>query len=478
MEKASAQRTGWPRSNLGYWGRRRGSSVTKPVVGGQTDTNGHSVSFSSTDSTDYNNSSTSNNINKSDPSYFLGADTTEPQPQRGIPKPRTFSVLSSLTQSFSRGSLTSRGTSNRKVSTESTASGSVTHDLVTVRHDLPRAAKYPLEKALIGDQNDQATPTPVMPGSASAAAPVDARLITTAMPPEYWAGRFMALHDRFRSELLQPQRLARITKMHADNSLDRAHAGTHAATAPAAAALNNPSRSAYSMTRISRPADPGCDVPAGRNGYSRHTSRRIPQSATSDAILQTTSYGSSAVRDLPALLPPQFPYPRVSSYEQATLRLPVASVTQHHPASPCFQGASTKTNQDDRDGDVDDDDARCRRVFVHLEALCLTDAARASLRAWRVTFARRTRRLALLPSASSATASATTAGSDNLEHHGYDEDGNGGLGRRRGLVRKLRRSFGVGVVELANTGCVDDGERWVVESGRETRKGAGRLSFR
>lgn len=44
-----------------------------------------------------------------------------------------------------------------------------------------------------------------------------------------------------------------------------------------------------------------------------------------------------------------------------------------------------------------DDDERCKRVFVHLEAFCATDEARDSLRTWQQEFARKTGRKKLLP---------------------------------------------------------------------------------
>lgn len=44
-----------------------------------------------------------------------------------------------------------------------------------------------------------------------------------------------------------------------------------------------------------------------------------------------------------------------------------------------------------------DEDERCRRVFVHLEAFCATDEARRSLRLWQQDYARKTGRKKLLP---------------------------------------------------------------------------------
>jgi hypothetical protein len=46
---------------------------------------------------------------------------------------------------------------------------------------------------------------------------------------------------------------------------------------------------------------------------------------------------------------------------------------------------------------LSDDDNRCRRVFLHLEALCTTHEARSSLYAWQQGYARQTGREALLP---------------------------------------------------------------------------------
>jgi hypothetical protein len=46
---------------------------------------------------------------------------------------------------------------------------------------------------------------------------------------------------------------------------------------------------------------------------------------------------------------------------------------------------------------LSDDDNRCRRVFLHLDALCATDEAKRSLHVWQQDYARRTGRECLLP---------------------------------------------------------------------------------
>lgn len=45
------------------------------------------------------------------------------------------------------------------------------------------------------------------------------------------------------------------------------------------------------------------------------------------------------------------------------------------------------------------DDERCKRIFVHLEAFCATDEARNSLHLWQLDYARKTGRKKLMPKA-------------------------------------------------------------------------------
>lgn len=46
---------------------------------------------------------------------------------------------------------------------------------------------------------------------------------------------------------------------------------------------------------------------------------------------------------------------------------------------------------------TNDEDARCRRVFDHLDSLCTTAEARRSLHVWQQAYARRHGRPSLLP---------------------------------------------------------------------------------
>lgn len=60
-----------------------------------------------------------------------------------------------------------------------------------------------------------------------------------------------------------------------------------------------------------------------------------------------------------------------------------------------------------------DEHARCRRIFVHLEAVCATDEARRSLRLWQRDYARKTGRKSLLPKGS-----VTDEDEGSEQHHG------------------------------------------------------------
>ncbi|KAJ0119698.1 hypothetical protein J7T55_013901 [Diaporthe amygdali] len=95
---------------------------------------------------------------------------------------------------------------------------------------------------------------------------------------------------------------------------------------------------------------------------------------------------------------------REPQYTRFNTRLPPsatsAAVLQQTTGSGL--GADTSSNQSLAMHAADaelllDDDERCKRVFIHLEAFCATDDARRSLFAWRQDFARKTRRPKLLP---------------------------------------------------------------------------------
>jgi hypothetical protein len=92
---------------------------------------------------------------------------------------------------------------------------------------------------------------------------------------------------------------------------------------------------------------------------------------------------------------------------------------------------------------ADSEESRTRRVLLHLEHMCATPEARASLRSWRAAYARKTRRAEFLPPGVSLT-TATDSICDDVDsnkesehHHGGHEFGEKG----KRLVRRLRRSL-------------------------------------
>ncbi|KAK2022806.1 hypothetical protein LX32DRAFT_709410 [Colletotrichum zoysiae] len=191
---------------------------------------------------------------------------------------RTLTVLSSLTASLSKSSLTSFTGSERKVS-QQTVPSRKTSISSTFGSNAPTRT---------------ATPTPATTND-------NPLIITTAQPSAYWSGRFLSLQDRFQGECLQEKTLATLITAHATK-----------------ATLLAQQREAYK--------DRG----------------NLPLSTTT----ALDHYGTAANR-----------------------------------------GASL----------LSDEDNRCLRIFLHLDALCDTPEAQKSLHAWQEAYARKNRREALLP---------------------------------------------------------------------------------
>ncbi|KAL7938797.1 hypothetical protein V8C35DRAFT_289224 [Trichoderma chlorosporum] len=76
-----------------------------------------------------------------------------------------------------------------------------------------------------------------------------------------------------------------------------------------------------------------------------------------------------------------------SSIYQRTSHLPISTTTS------ALKSLMTSSNTPS----VTEEDARCHRVFDHLDSLCTTVEARCSLHAWQQTYARRHSRPSLLP---------------------------------------------------------------------------------
>ncbi|ORY61630.1 uncharacterized protein BCR38DRAFT_487378 [Pseudomassariella vexata] len=205
-----------------------------------------------------------------------------------IPKSRTMNVFSNLTSSISRASIPnfSRTTSTSSAAeSDSGASLSSRPSTANVRPEI-----------------------------------INPRQIHTAQPSAYWTGRFMALQDRFHSEMLLPDNLTTLVNAHAHRSI------------------------------VPRP--------------------KLP------------SHG----------LATSFTNPNLASYAKSCKQTSSSSTT----ASPNTTGQLNARNSIDAEM-LENEENRCRRVFLHLEALCTTSEAKRSLHAWQQSYARRTGKEEFLP---------------------------------------------------------------------------------
>ncbi|KAK3901987.1 hypothetical protein C8A05DRAFT_15901 [Staphylotrichum tortipilum] len=311
------------------------------------------------------------------------------QHRTSIPKSRTFSVFSNLTQSFSLGSIASRGTGSRNVSGESHVSNiNPVSQPVHQPHSRPQPeTNYPASPTLV--------PSSPPPTAFLAASPSSIKEITTAMPPQYWAGRFMALHDRIHNELLEPHNLARVYKTQA-----AAQCPTTASSASQAAAENNPSKSIYAAPRAAQ-TNKNSRV-SGQQRY--HQPSRIPQSATSGAIIQSSAYKAHTPHYSPSstILRTSTNENTIPEHAPTVYTIPSTTSTNCHPTTlhltpqdlPLAPTQPTHTTQPPQD----DDQTRAHRVLALLASHCTTPAALGSLHAWQTEwFLRQNRRQNLLP---------------------------------------------------------------------------------
>ncbi|KZL82443.1 hypothetical protein CI238_03178 [Colletotrichum incanum] len=200
--------------------------------------------------------------------------------KKPLPKSRTLTVLSNLTASLSKSSLTSFTGSERK-SSQPTVMSRKTSSSSTFASDAPTR-----------------TATPTTPD-------VNPVIVTTAQPSAYWTGRFLSLQDRFQGESLQDKTLSTFVTAHASKATVLAQQ---------------------------------------REVYQRRGN--LPLSTTT----ALDRYGIAAIQEAERL---------------------------------------------------SDEDNRCLRIFLHLDALCGTPEAQKSLHVWQQAYARRMRRDALLPQGTS-----------------------------------------------------------------------------
>jgi hypothetical protein len=230
------------------------------------------------------------------------------------------------------------------------------------------------------------------------------------MPSQYWAGRFQGLHDRFRNEILSKDKLEGLIAVHAAKPSSK-----HSHPTPAQIPPAHPSTSIFTP---SRPKPGRLGMPPSKSAS------RIPTSKTSSAILQpnSTAQATTAISSIPL-------------HAATTYTIPAAPP----PSSP----SQWKTIAQHQDNSLLlDDDNRCRRVFLHLEALCTSPEAVASLHVWQQAYARKVGKEVLLPKG--GTMKDVRERSSGIVARLFA--GNGGNASRRsaGVVERSATTIGLG----------------------------------
>ncbi|RYP58513.1 hypothetical protein DL769_008929 [Monosporascus sp. CRB-8-3] len=280
----------------------------------------------------------------------------KPKAQPTIPRSRTINVFSNITNSLSRSSLTSfTRNDSRHPSTSTTATTSTrgTADSSTTesRFGMPTSTSSSI-RAVASNSS---------PGK-----------IRTAQPSAYWTGRFVALHDKFRSETLPPENLPTVIYAQAERAPSKATTtlGLHAAATTGS---------------IPPPRQPLKTTSSSGNAFAHR--------------LETTATTASNNR--------KHKHTASSSTTKSTIT--VTAITATSTATTPYKSMAkpgtgwVRPRQEEGEEEADslltmhDEQRRSRRAFRHLEALCVTGEARRSLHAWQQTYARRVDCEALLP---------------------------------------------------------------------------------
>ncbi|KAI5856702.1 hypothetical protein GGS23DRAFT_601112 [Durotheca rogersii] len=245
--------------------------------------------------------------------------------QDGIPRARTFgNMLSNFAAPFARSTtcadLHSHGEAAHDVSLPQTVGGGTIGIATDARNYIVGPASTPRA------QSPAFSPPSRLNG---------VRLIYAAQDSAYWAGRFTALMDRFKSENL-PGALSAAVNAHTEKPV----------------------------------------IPPGKGGKPQIS---LPLSHT-----MTCVSGSGVT---PSALESAKPIPRS---ERRQRRGAAAA------ASPSFLKPGLSSEAATL---LSDEDSRARRAFLHLETLCVTNEARKSLHSWQNDYARCMGKPYLLPKA-------------------------------------------------------------------------------
>lgn len=376
--------------------------------------------------------------------------TTKPHTSKSS---RALHVLSSITNSFSRSSMSLASfKSSRTVSGVSAASSIASTD-----HQTPKAStssSSSMRRPLIPrfDSHSPARPEPLpteprtITNERDEPTELDPKLIYTAQPSAYWSGRFTALRDRFHNELLEPDTLQLVLEEHMRRSTVEPHLASpdleiDPHTTPTS--LLKPSGGPGQFPK-STPTCARQNATIGvASGTFASSSSRPPLSSGLSRIPFTKS--STAPRRQSY----DFPSPSTSFHNQVhpsgTMPPPPAPTV-----APSLISATTSSAQHQSRRDLlllTSDDARRRRAFAALASLCATPAARESLRAWQTGYARRVGKVCLLPAGESLvddhqSTRGRKMGGWGMGGGGWKRDGSvasGEGGRAASLVGRLRK---------------------------------------
>ncbi|KAI0430753.1 hypothetical protein F5Y09DRAFT_220787 [Xylaria sp. FL1042] len=272
------------------------------------------------------------------PTPRLAPKQSPPKPKMksrlNLSKSRPFNVFSNFTASLSRTSLSQlTGNESRRTSVSSKSTARKVSTLYT------------------NSQSESSTSSQTLP-NATPETTGDARQIHTAQTSAYWAGRFMALQDKFQSEALLPENLTTLVHAHAERSL---------------LPVTQPSLASSATT--------GCIAAAARPTARATAESTSPRKRRQSQQQQQEQQHISIPRArTPANIPP-------STITMTTTTITNTTVAPPRPSNDAAAAAAAS---------LVDEDNRCRRIFSHLDSLCTTGEARLSLQHWQQCYARRT----------------------------------------------------------------------------------------
>ena len=252
------------------------------------------------------------------------------------------------------------------------------------------------------------------------------QLVFDAEPPEYWCGRFNALHDRCLSEQLEPEALKFLLEMRSGK------------IAAANVDKNQNAPSAVAKTGIPKPAKTMMTLSASTATLGgRATAAPLADSSSMPRIPMVTprytSFGSLSLQQqrYPGPGPgPGRPPPLLKQSNTLSSLPPPGPRSPEPPAiQPAVLSSQILASRANWEAHLlQDEDARYKRVFAQLESLCATAQARASLARFRIEFARAKDRSAPTSSAMPRMPRGTKDRRAEAERKGAQTGGGGGFG--------------------------------------------------